>query len=175
MVGHCVTLWLTGSSWYSNKLLVLFHFGIFNSVTEISFQILEMKRLNRVSLTAVTVLSRSFQLRKELYRNKLNRPKRKRKNYKTKSGKREKNSRKWRYSYATVINSSVYGKHGKNLRSKARPFGWLILAKDRKIINKKLEVRLLALGKDSGVWRLVEATVPRYSQRGWRVDSRDQR
>lgn len=134
-----------------------------------------MKRLNRVSLTAVTVLSRSFQLRKELYRNKLNRPKRKRKNYKTKSGKREKNSRKWRYSYTTVINSSVYGKHGKNLLSKARPFGWLILAKDRKIINKKLEVRLLALGKDSGVWRLVETTVPRYSQRGWRVDSRDQR
>lgn len=72
-----------------------------------------MKRLNCVSLTAVTVLSRSFQLRKELYRNKLNRPKRKRKNYKTKSGKREKNSRKWRYSYATVINSSVYDKHGK--------------------------------------------------------------
>ena len=136
MVGHCVTLWLTGSSWYSNKLLVLFHFGIFNSVTEISFQILEMKRLNRVSLTAVTVLSRSFQLRKELYRNKLNRPKRKRKNYKTKSGKREKNSRKWRYSYATVINSSeIYGKHGKNVRSTARPFGWLILAKDRKIIK----------------------------------------
>lgn len=135
MVEHCVTLWLTGSSWCSNKLLVLLHFGIFNSVTEISFQILEMKRLNCVSLTAVTVLSRSFQLRKELYRNKLNRPKRKRKNYKTKSGKREKNSRKWRYSYATVINSSVYGKHGKNVRSKARPFGWLILANDRKIIK----------------------------------------
>lgn len=39
----------------------------------------------------------------------------------------------------------------------------------------KLEVRSLVLGKDSGVWRLVETTVRRYSQRGWRVDSRDQR
>ena len=36
----------------------------------------------------------------------------------------------------------------------------------------KLEVRSLVLGKDSGVWRLVETTVQRYS---WRVDSRDQR